>query len=982
MPYLKDRYLRTVSQMAGKISSMVFKPVVPLKIKCYVTAKPVDFSHRTAGEALHLREGDRWGRNLFDCGWFHFTGTVPAACEGKRVALLIDVSGEGLIVDQNGEPAEGVTCVDSQFDPSLGKPGKWVYLFQETGKPGSPVDIWMDAGLNDLFGVVQNQGRIQVAQIGVWNTRLFNLLHDMIALIDYLKCSNSKSARYNQILFSLYNACIQLTSLDDGGYDALEATARQQVSLKGGEEAPLSFTAIGHAHTDLAWLWPIRETKRKTARTFATALAMMDRYPDYVFGASQPQQFQWLKEDYPGLYRRVKEKVREGRFEVQGCMWVEADTNLSGGEALVRQILYGKKFFMDEFGVDARVLWLPDVFGYSAAIPQILIKSGCTSFMTQKLSWSLHNKFPHQSFRWQGIDGTEIFTHMLPEDTYNSTLLPKALRTAEENYIDNGVCDEALILFGIGDGGGGPGMEHLEAAKRVQNFYGLCPCRQGQAQSMLERLRDRCWDRIPRWSGELYLERHQGTYTTSSRSKRMNRLMESALRELEFVGILSGDTPKDTLDRLWKETLLYQFHDILPGSSIQRVYDESLKRYAAMLEETQALIADRYVRLAGPNAAVFNSLSWPRQAILKRDDGFYRVSVPSLGYTCERGEKIDASSVSARDTTLENRYLKAVFNQQGELVSCFDKRNGREAIKAPSNRYALYTEENADCWDIAIEYTDRVPEHFTLVSQVFRTEGFDAVCRQEYAYGASAVSVRIRLGEDMEYLTFDAKIDWQESGKMLRTSFDTTAIADRAGFDIQFGLLHRSNNENTLWDKAQFEQCGHKWVDLSEGGWGVALLNDCKYGFRVKGGVLDMNILRAQHYPSDFTDRGEHTLSYALYPHTGNEKGGLVKEKAYEFNIPLRFTEGEFADTRACLIQAVGVIVESVKQAENGEGTILRVYEPYGSHEPMRIGLSGAYQVTPCDLMENAIGESYLTDTIQQDIKPFEILSFRLQGKP
>ncbi len=980
MPYLKDRYLRTVTQMVEKIRAQVFVPVSPLTMTCYATTEPVDFAHRTEGREMHLHEGDSWGENVFDCGWFHFEGTVPQECQGKPTVLLIDVSGEGLIVDAQGEPVQGITCVDSQYDFSLGKPGKWVYPFQDAGVAGSKIDVWMDGAQNDLFGVMRNEGRVQLAQVGVWNKRLYTLLYDMIVLVDYLKCSDPKSARYNQMLFALYEGCTQATSLKDGGYDALEAAAHRQVSMQGSQDAPLRFTAIGHAHMDLAWLWPIRETKRKTARTFATALSLMERYPDYVFGASQPQQFQWLKENYPGLYRRVQEKVKEGRFEVQGCMWVEADTNLSGGEALVRQILYGKRFFKEEFDKDVRVLWLPDVFGYNAAMPQILVKRGNTVFMTQKLSWSQHNKFPHQSFRWKGIDGTEIFTHMLPEETYNSPILPRGLRKAEENYQDSGVCDEALILFGIGDGGGGPGMEHLEAAQRVKNFYGLCPCDQGAAQPMLERLREKSWDRVPTWAGELYLERHQGTFTTSARSKKMNRQMELALRDLEFIGLLAGDYPKAELERLWKETLLYQFHDILPGSSIQRVYDESIDRYHAMLAETETMIAVRMQKLAEGRLTAFNSLSWPRQAIVKRNDGFYRMAVPAMGFTQEKGEKLDKLTVSAGEFTLENRFLKATFDEiTGALVSCVDKRTGREALRAPGNRYAVYTEENADCWDIAIEYTDRKPEYFTLMAQSCRVLDDEAICFQKYAYGDSGIVVKAKLGEDDEYLTFDTQIDWQEQDKMLRTSFDTSVTTDRAGFDIQYGLLHRSNNENTLWDKAQFEECGHKWIDLSESDWGVSLLNDCKYGFRVKGSVLDMNILRAQHYPSNLTDKGTHTLSYALYPHAGNEKGGRVKEKAYEFNIPLRFAAGEVGEESRSLMHAQGAIVESLKAAEDGNGQILRVYEPYGTHAKMEIALDGTYTITPCDLMEQAEGAAFSGDGIHQEIKPFEILTFRLE---
>ena len=973
MPYLKDRYLRTVLQRTEEIGNQVYHPIAPLSMTCFCSDEPLSFDERYQGKRVTIHEGEIWGKKLFDCAWFHFEGVIPPECDEKEVIMMIDVNGEGLIVDAQGEPVQGITCVDSEFDYSLGYPGKQIWLYAKKGKAGEKIDFWMDAGFNDLFGHLPNEGRVRIARVG-WRDKLaFDTYYNLAVLTDYLRCSDEKSARYNQILFSLYDACLQ------NELQIIHDISHSLVSKKGGD-APLHFTAIGHAHMDLAWKWPIRETKRKGARTFSTVLTLMDKYPDYYFGASQPQLYQWMKEDYPGLYQRIKDKVREGHIEPQGCMWVEADTNLSGGEALVRQILYGKQFFKEEFGKDIRVLWLPDVFGYNAALPQILKLSGNDVFMTQKLSWSQHNKFPHQTFMWRGIDGTEIFTHMLPEETYNSPILPRSLRFAEQNYAENGICDEALLLFGIGDGGGGPGMEHLEAAKRVNNFYGLCPVQQAPAQEMLLRMKDKFGHRVPVWQGELYLERHQGTYTTSARSKKQNRKTELKLRELEFFCAISGQNCREEMETLWKEALLYQFHDILPGSSIQRVYDESLARYDIMHKQMNALIKERGNALAN-GRTFFNSLSWPRRYAYEEHGAWFEVTIPAMGYTNAAGEKIDLSELKADNGVLENKHIRACFDAVGRLCSLYDKINQRECLAAPSGELNVWEEHNADCWDIAIEYTDRKPDAFVLDRQSFSIQGNRAVCRQYYSYGKSTACIDISLAAGNDVLEYDAQVDWQESDQMLRTAFHTLVVSDHAKFDIQYGFIRRPNHENTLWDKAKFEVCGHKWVDISESNWGVALLNDCKYGFRVRDGSIDMNILRAQHQPSDLTDRGVHTLRYGLYPHSGDISDNLVMRKAYEFNVPAEcFESGDkTSELEASLLQAQGVIAEAIKYAEDGNGLILRLFEPSGCRREIQVDFGQMYKITPVDLLENQTSLSFEGNKIVQWVRPFEILSFRLE---
>jgi len=477
MPYTKSKYRIVIEAAYNEIKNRIYTKAADLEVECYKTAEPVSFEQRKTGEHMTLKTGDKWG-DLWDCAWFHFKGTVPNSAAGQKLVLLIDVSGEGCIVNDKGEPVRGLTVVEQPFDGRIGLAGKRSYDFCSRAEGGELIDIWMDAGLNCLFGTLKNNGTLIQSEIAAVNVEMRELFYDFQTLYNLMTSLDEASARFNKLLFTLYEVSLLLTRFDEKEVSAAREILAKELNKKGGDPS-LTFTAIGHSHLDLAWLWPIRETIRKGARTFSTVLDLMDKYPDYVFGASQPQLYEWMKDHYPALYQRVKQKVKEGRWEIQGCMWVEADMNLIGGEAMVRQILYGKRFFKDEFGVEIKHLWMPDVFGYSGALPQILKKSGCDYFMTQKLSWNEHNKFPHQTFMWEGIDKTKILAHMLPEETYNSAMCPSAIKFSEKNYLDSGVCDEALILFGIGDGGGGPGPEHLERAKRMKNIDGLCPVNQG-----------------------------------------------------------------------------------------------------------------------------------------------------------------------------------------------------------------------------------------------------------------------------------------------------------------------------------------------------------------------------------------------------------------------------------------------------------------------------------------------------------------------
>ncbi len=951
MPYPFQLKRPNFSHVLSQIENAVFKTLAPLEVTAFVTPEPVPYAERKTGRQLELVPGDPWGE-LFDCAWMHVTGTVPAEAAGKNAVLLLDVSGEAFVADESGEPVLGLTSKSSGFDFSLGKPTKRVVPLRSPAAGGEAVDLWLDAGSNDLFGTLQNQGTLAQAEIAEYDPEMSALLYDAEVLIDALGVLPAKSARAQRIAEALYEASAHLRDYTSEEARAARAVLAPALKKRGGDPS-LTISAVGHAHIDLAWLWPIRESIRKTARTFSTVLSLMDRYPDYVFGASQPQQYQWMKEQYPSLYARIKARVAEGRWEVQGAMWVEPDTNLTGGESLIRQMLYGKRFFQDEFGVTVDNLWEPDVFGYSGALPQLLVKSGLKYFMTQKMSWNEINKFPHQTFWWQGIDGSRILSHMLPEETYNGPALPRSVHKAETNYFDAPVSENCLMLFGIGDGGGGPGPEHLERLSRLENFEGLCPVVQETAAKFFERLAQNA-DKYVVWRGELYLEKHQGTLTTQGRSKRFNRKIEYLLREVELSAVwaVSADAgyayPKDALDRLWKEVLLLQFHDILPGSSITRVYTESLVRYAAIEAELKQLLSDADAAWTGKTGVgetgagemvAVNSLSWTRREWVKSGDDWRFLTLPALSRTALPAETPGYRTPSASKTALENDLLVVTLSPDGGILSVYDKEAGREAITAGAvaNRLHLYADDG-DAWDFAIDFQQRPPDTLTLQSAEAFSDGPEAVVRCVYHTpgGKSVVRQDIVLTAGSRRLDFRTSVDWNESSRMLRAEFPVAVASNTVLCDIQFGTISRPTTSNTTWDAAVHEIAAHKWIDVSEpgGGYGVALLNDCKYGHRAKDGVLSLNLLRSPHYPDPVADvPAHHEFTYALYPHPGTAVSAQIMQRGYEMNIPIRAVPGQASASPEpwLTIDAPNIIAETIKRSEDGQSVIVRLYESAGA---------------------------------------------------
>ncbi|MBR3864252.1 MAG: alpha-mannosidase [Clostridia bacterium] len=963
---------------ANLVSAIYCDYEIP-EMEIAVTKEPVPFEQRMGLDFRPVKIGEKWSDRLFDCGWLHLKGNLPPKKEGKVRVVRIDVSGEGCIFDSKGNAIRGITNVTSVFDRRYGHPKKTV-VFTDELENNNNLDLWVEIANNDLFGN-DCGGVIIQCSTAYLDQEVRALYYDLDFLIDYLNEIDDKNPQYYTLLYAMYDA-ISFVSAEFKSDEIKKARKILSKELKRKNGASfLTFGAIGHAHLDLAWLWPVRETKRKLYRTYSTVIANMEKYPSYKFGTSQAQQLEWLKELQPNLFNKVKQKVKEGRIELQGGMWVEADTNLTGGESLIRQFVYGKKFFLNEFGKDIKVCWLPDVFGYSAALPQIMKKCGMEYFLTIKLSWSEHFNFPHHTFNWQGIDGSEIFVHMPPEGNYNSSATPKTLIDTQGNFIERGKLDKAMLLVGIGDGGGGPGRDHLERLERAKDFAGLPKVEQVFAEDTFKYMAKKKKD-LATWKGELYLDRHQGTLTSASKNKKLNRQIENELSLTEKMGVsafVNGyeSYNKDNIDEIWKETLLYQFHDILPGSSIKRVYDESVPRYEEMiakLKQEQLAISNNL----GQTLCVYNPDCFERNEIVFANGKYYKVCAKPLSYTALI-EEYKPQNHKTYKNKLENKYLKVDFSADGS-VSITDKINN-EVNVVSGNVFKLYN-EFLDCWDMSSNFKKFEIGEMKLVSRKNYREGDASVIEQTFGFNNSLLVQKVMLKDEGRIVDFRCKINWQETKKMLRVEFDPYYKADVATCDIQFGSIERPTYSQSIEQYGKYEVSMHKYVDISNQDYGVALFNDGKYGVNVKDGKISINLLRSQTYPCVDCDNGEHEFSFAVYPHSGNRYTSDVVVRSVEYNHPLAIVNANQTKSLFTLSNN-SVLIETVKMSEEGKDIILRLYEINGKHAKTQLGVNFACEkVYETNMLESVIEELICENgLLNLTFKPFEIKTLMIRSK-
>ncbi|HET9661492.1 MAG TPA: alpha-mannosidase [Thermomicrobiales bacterium] len=777
----------------------------------------------------------------------------------------------------------------------------------------------------------------------------------------------------------------------------------------------------GHAHIDLAWLWPLAETRRKIRRTFSTVLDLMDRFPDFTFNQSSAQAYAWIAEDDPEVFERIQQRVAEGRWEPVGGMWVESDANVTGGEAFVRQLLYGQRYFEATFGKRCTVVWLPDVFGYSGGMPQLMRGAGLDSFFTTKLNWNEANTFPFDLFEWEGIDGSSVTAHTFfnPGQGYNGNIVPFDTKGTWDRFRGKTRHNESLFAFGWGDGAGGPTDKMLENYARIKNFPALPRLRMGNVREFFSALPT---DGLPKAVGELYLELHRGTLTTQAKVKENNRKGEQRLLETEIFSAIASldgyDYPADQLETSWKTLLLNQFHDILPGSSISEVYVDSHRQMEEVIELAECL-RDRVLALGKEPSAtieliVANAALYPRPltvlvpppltesldaaaGLLSQsvDAGVLVTSpgaiVPGLGSSTLRsgnaGARIAPVSASTSDEgfVLENLSVRVTVGPDGTLHGVFDKEANREVLIDRSNQLWAYVDKpySWDAWDIDESYA-RDGEEIVQVERlgISETGPIRGAVTVSRSWRGSTITQTYQLWHDSKRIDIVTNIDWHERQVLLKTHFPLAIRSDHATFETMYGAVTRPTHRNSPWDAARFEGCGHRFGDLSEPGYGAAILNDAKYGYEALGSDLMLSLLRSPLYPDPLADEGAHHFTYSLLPHIGNWTESSVVQEAFALNSPLIVSTGV---ERASFVEAEGLplSIGALKRAEDGNGLILRTYEPHGArgNAVLRFGRP-VQRVFAVDLLEDPIGESteiaIEANAISLDFRPFEVKSLRM----
>ncbi|MFO7697943.1 MAG: glycoside hydrolase family 38 C-terminal domain-containing protein [Anaerolineae bacterium] len=1002
------------------LARQLYTPLGSVEWSGFVTGDSLTLAEAQGRDQWPMPSGTRWGAK-WECGWFSGQVAAPQEAEGKRLVLAVNVG------------AESSVFVDDIAAGGIDRQHHTITLSREA-TPGVTYDIWVEAyaghgarvtasgpfpiGVESVPEPPDTQAVVGDTTYGVWEEELYQLWVDVETLARLRDSIDPESLRVAEIDRGLKDFTLIYDPelpCDEMVTSAREARKRLAPLLKthNGDTAPELFL-FGHAHIDVAWLWHLEETERKCVRTFGTQLALMDEYPEFKFLQSQPHLYWWMKERHPDIYARIKAAVARGQWIVDGGMWVEADTNLSGGESLIRQFLYGKRFIKDEFGVDSQLLWLPDVFGYSGSLPQIMRGCGIQYFSTHKIFWIYNggDPFPLNTFTWEGIDGSSVLVHLHNE--YNSETDPATLILRWNQRVQKDDISTRLVPFGWGDGGGGPTRDHLEYVARSADLEGMPLTRMATPQAYFDDLAERG---VPaaRYLGELYFQSHRGTLTSQARTKRGNRKSEFALRQAELwvsaaQALLGRAVPCQELHDAWQAVLLNQFHDIIPGSSIHRVYEEAEAAYTQVLASAAQITAGAQRTLA-PSAdalTVFNSLSWERSSLVALPEGwagasdtqgrslpaqevdgrtFVQASVPSVGWATLKpasAPQTGGDAVTATVAGIENDLLRLALNDKGEITSIYDKETDRELLSGTGNRLAMYKDvpTHWDAWDLDSMYADLpVPLDGTASIEPVTSGVLFGSVRVSRPLHDSTLSQVITLRAGSRLIEFATEIDWQERHKMLKVIFPVDIHANEAVHEIQYGHLARPNHRSRPYDADRFEVSNHKWTALAEPGRGCAVLNDCKYGVSVEGKEIRLTLLKSALAPDMTADLGKQVFTYAFYAWDGPLTESALERESYELNTAITTVAGDGGTRSLFSINHPGVIIDTVKPAEDDSGDlIVRLYE--WRRTATRCTLSTTLPVSAAhrtNMLEEIEGPVEIHDgCIALDVRPFEVITLRL----
>lgn len=1052
---------------------------LPLSVSVlHLDGEPLPAAEATAGTFVPCEVGESLG-GMWATTWLRLEGTIPADWAGSEVRVAVDLGyrgqpgfgAEALVFD--GESAVGAINPqhrDHMLTASAGG-GETVLLHLEVGaNPAVPWSAlaWPLLGPDYAGDAVYRLGRTDLVRV---DPRVEAAYHDLRVLAELAEALGRDDHRSTEILATLDRVCSAVDLDDVSGSLAAARPIWAPLLERPAAASAHRMSASGHAHIDTAWLWPVRETRRKCARTFATVLGLMDSYDELRFACSQAQQHAFVEADHPDLFERMRKRVAEGRFEPVGSMWVESDTNVPSGESLVRQIVHGKRYFRERYGIETVDLFLPDAFGYSGALPQILHRAGISYFLTQKLSWNEIDTFPHHSFWWEGIDGSRVLAHCPPADTYNGNFSVDEVLAGVGRYAQHGKSRRSLYLYGYGDGGGGPTREMLESARRMADQDGLPRVSHESVRSFFESLEAEAEGEssggLPVWCGELYLERHRGVFTTQAAGKAGNRRCEQLLRDAELWcavassidGATAGTYPAEALDEAWKTVLINQFHDILPGSSINWVHREARADYVEVAATVGAIVDGALADIAGhvdtagvgTPVVLFNSGTHGFRDVVELDLGeavpppavaidvtgqvepvqdlgngrvLFAAVVPGcgwaryelagtappigvgpLGATTGLRHGAGAAEVDVIDgRVLRNGLVTVTIDDDGVLAAVHDEIHDRAVLAKGSrgNVFQLHVDlpNDTDAWDVDRSYLDNVEDLTGGLESIEVVENGPVraairVVRTFGAGGRSRIDQLIRVSADSRRVEFVTEVDWHEEHRFLKVAFPVAIRSQSADYEIQFGHVQRATHENTSWDRARFEVPAQRWANLGETGYGVALLNDCKYGYDVRQGVIRLSLLRSPSWPDPEADRGRQRFRYALLAHGGDLAAGFVTEEAENFNLGFRAVpstphEGSLPPRGAAIsVGQQGIFVSAAKHADDSSGDlILRLYEGYGGRGEVDVELGAPFGGRPLtarrvDLLERDLpapdGEVEQSgDAVTLGFDPFELATVRL----